>query len=254
MHRCYAEPALWAGDGIRLPDDEAHHLLKVLRARAGERVLVIDGRGRECEAVIEGEPGERPGRAGMRLCPVPGTLRQEAPGPMVTLAAAIIKGPRMDFLIEKAVELGVSRIQPLFSQRVVAGGERDAKGGRQERWSRLAVSAAKQCGNPWVPLIEAPQSLEAWRGKRGNGLLLLGSLDPSATPLSSVITAGAGGGITLLIGPEGDFSPEETRILREDGAIPVSFGRRVLRAETAALAGLAIIMHALESGCGQAGG
>lgn len=234
MHRCYIEKESWSGNCIIPSADEEHHLLHVLRARDGESVRVFNGAGREAVALVRAAPGEP-----VRL-EVQDALAVPERGMDIVLVQAVLKGSRMDLLIEKATELGVSRIIPVMTQRVIP--RLDAAQGRQkkERWERIAVSAAKQCGTRWLPVIEAPCPLEeAMRDvSAGGGPVLLGALEGNTRPLSAVIDQlrdSPPSSVAVVIGPEGDLAPEETRRLLEAGAVPVSLGSLTLRAETAAI-------------------
>ncbi len=232
MHRCFIDNDRWAQTPLTPSADEAHHILHVLRARDGERIRIFNGVGQEADAILR--------------CALDGTPpvleiqdRRSAPQRTfeIILVQAILKGNRMELLIEKATELGVGRIVPVTTSRVIP--RLDAAQGRQkrERWERIAVSAAKQCGTPWLPVIEAPVSLEdAMRNTAGP--LLLASLGNNTRPLAEVIDAlraGAPPAVTVIIGPEGDLTPEEQEGLLAAGALPVSLGSLTLRAETAAI-------------------
>ena len=247
---------------MRLSREEEHHLRDVLRVAAGDRVTVFDGRGREAQVLIEAA-GAGPGRADIRdahlVLRVLSQGRVEAPVPSVTLVQAIPKGQRMDWVVEKATELGASAIVPAVTERVVgrwSGAEAKAK---RERWTRLAVSAAKQCGAPWIPTIDPIAAyVDAIRRCGGAELILVGSLRSGARLIRDVLRDRPGAAprtVAVLIGPEGDFTPEELDQACRAGAVEVSFGSQVLRTDTAALFALSVVMSEFATtGMGRASG
>ena len=234
MHRCYIETGRWDGNRIIPSTEEAHHIRHVLRARDGESVRIFDGAGREAVAVLHAGPGEP-----LRLEVQDAALAAMNRGMDIVLVQAVLKGTRMDLLIEKATELGVSRIVPVLTQRTIPRLDGEQALQKKARWERIAVSAAKQCGTRWLPVIETPLALEAalLKAATGGGPLLLASLAGNTRPLAAVIDewrAAPPPSIGIIIGPEGDLTPEETARLLAAGAIPVSLGNLTLRAETAA--------------------
>lgn len=226
MPRFFLPPDSWA-DEAWLTGDEAKHLCQVLRIRAGETVTVFDGSGRRAEATVR-EVGRD--RAKLELGSI---IEKPAPKPFITLALAIPKGKNMDLVVQKAVELGVSAIQPLVTRRtIVQPGE-----GKAEKWRRVVLEACKQCGLDHLPEVAEPLAFGDWLAKRGeSGLALIASLAPGARPMKEVVRTDIGSAaVTVLIGPEGDFTPEETTAALTAGFHPVTLGANVLRAETAAL-------------------
>lgn len=209
-----------------LTGDEARHLSQVLRMKPGDRAVVFDGKG--CRAAAEVVTVARD-RVSLKLGEV---LPSRAPLPAITLAQAIPKGKNMDLIVQKSVELGVAAIQPLVTRyTVVQPGE-----GKAEKWRRTALEACKQCGQDTLPEIAEPQSFAKWLevASQAPGLKIIASLAPGARPFRQVLeehpsTIQA----TLLVGPEGDFSPEETAAALAAGFLPISLGSIVLRVETA---------------------
>jgi 16S rRNA (uracil1498-N3)-methyltransferase len=246
--RCFVEPARWRGTDLR-PDPEAeHHLLDVLRVRPGDEVIVFDGAGREARArvVVARHPD---GRRRVRLELTAAARQAELHPRPVTLVQAVPKGGRMDWIVEKAAELGVSAIWPVLTERTVTRLDARKAAERRERWRRIARGAARQCGSAWIPDVRTPRPFdEAVSEWQGAGLALIASLAPGARPFREVAAECAASpprAAALLIGPEGDFTAEETARARAAGAIPVSFGERVLRVETAALFGLSLLVYEL---------
>ncbi len=240
MHRCHVTTAQIEADGIELARDAARHLQTVLRARVGETVSLFDGAGRTRDARIA-----QADRRGLRFEPQTEVVSHPPPACRLTLAACVSKGHRMDWTIEKAVELGAARIVPMISARtVVRLDDPDEAEGKAARWMRVAVEAARQCGALWLPVIDEPAGLpDALRHLADCRPILVAALAPQARLLRQVLTDLRAAtppptAAAWLVGPEGDFTPAELESILAAGALPVSLGRRVLRAETAALYGL----------------
>jgi len=205
---------------IVLEAGEAHHLVHVLRLTVGAIVTVFDGRGHAAEARIT-----RVGADGAEL--ELATARPPRESPLgLTLAVAVPKGDKMSGIVQKLTELGVAAIHPLVTDR----GEVDETAMRKklERWRRVALEAAKQCGRARVPHIEEPSTFDELA--RPGGLILT----PGADPIPPDIAPGPI--LTGLIGPEGGWSEEELAIARERSLRTFSLGTRILRTETAAIA------------------
>jgi len=225
MPRFHLPAPAWQSEPA-LTGDEARHLSQVLRMKAGEVVTVFDGDGRRAPAEILGVSRERVAlRLGEPVVSPP-------PRPVITLAQAIPKGKNMDFIVQKAVELGVSAIHPLVTRHTVV----QPGGGKAEKWRRVALEACKQCGQDHLPAIAEPVSFDRWLAESRPGLTLIASLAPGARPFREVLAAHpVPPAVTILIGPEGDFSEAETAAALAAGCLPVTLGGIVLRVETAAL-------------------
>lgn len=221
MLRLFVRAPLAAGDAVPLAGDDLHHL-RVRRLHPGDPLRLVDPSGAEHDAIVE-RVGTRDAlaRVGARVAPV-----RESPLDLV-LAAALLRGPRMDLVVEKATELGVRRIVAVEAARGVA------RGGHVERWERIAVAAAKQSGRTRVPAVDAPRPLAAVVAEPWPGLRLmpwereetrrLAHLEPHATA------------VVALVGPEGGFTDAEVAAARGAGFVTVTLGPRVLRGETAAI-------------------
>ena len=242
MHRCFAETLRWGKTRITLAPEEEHHLLDVLRVHEGDEVIVTDGKGREVRARLELQAAdESQGRVILNI--LPGTEHTDDLSHEVTLIQALLKGERMDFVVEKVTELGVSEIYPVITERVVTRIPEDRRTSRQQRWERIATSAMKQCGVRRLPeireIVRLPKALEEMGAF---DVFILGSLSGAAKPLRSVLeSVPAQARIAVLIGPEGDLTGEEIESAIACGAIEAGFGKRVLRAETAAIFALGAI-------------
>jgi 16S rRNA (uracil1498-N3)-methyltransferase len=230
MPRFHLAPESWQA-GV-LTGDEARHLSQVLRIKPGETITVFDGLGRRAEAeVLTVSRDQVSLKLGEARTPPP-------PLPAITLAQAIPKGKNMDLIVQKAVELGVAAIQPLVTKNtIVQPGE-----GKSDKWRRTALEACKQCGQDTLPDIADPLPFDRWL-ESGAGvppaahhLKIIASLAPGAKPLREVLHDHPGTTTaTLLVGPEGDFTAEETTAALAAGFLPVSLGNIVLRVETATL-------------------
>jgi 16S rRNA (uracil1498-N3)-methyltransferase len=227
MARFYLPPNVWLA-GPALTGDEARHLSQVLRMKPGDPVVVFDGRGRRAAAEILSVSRDR---VPLKLGEI---LPSRPPLPAIILAQAVPKGKNMDLIVQKSVELGIAAIQPLVTRyTVVQPGD-----GKSEKWRRNALEACKQCGQDTLPEIAEPLTFDRWIATQAEapGLKLIASLAPGARPFRSVLRENPGTTrATLLVGPEGDFSAEETATALTVGFLPISLGSIVLRVETATL-------------------
>ncbi|MBS3916735.1 MAG: 16S rRNA (uracil(1498)-N(3))-methyltransferase [Sulfuritalea sp.] len=217
-----------------LPPAMAHHASRVLRLGAGDEVTLFNGEGGECPGRIE-EVGR-----GVRVRLGDWRdIERESPLELV-LAQALPSGDKMDWIVQKAVELGAARIQPLSAARSVVklSGERAER--RVEHWRQVAIAACEQCGRNRLPLIEPILDLRQWLGGRvqDNGISCL-MLAPGATQRPREL-AGARR-LILLVGPEGGLSEEEASMASSAGFAGLSLGPRILRTETAGTAALAAL-------------
>jgi len=241
-HRFFLEPDRWELPTPELNSDEAHHFLHVLRGRENTEIEVFDGGGRVAKAGIAAIGRGRVvlGLREVRFVP--------APVVEIILYQAIPKGSRWDWLIEKATEIGASRIVPLITERSeVRSAGRGENGGAPERWHRIALSAAKQCGIARLPEIKAAVRPGDWSALFADSdRVLMGVLDPEAPSLRRVLEglrSSPPARLGILIGPEGDLTPAEISAATGAGALPVSFGPNTLRVETAALFALSVLRN-----------
>ncbi len=214
-----------------LTDEARHYLRDVLRLAPGQAVELFDGRGWAWEAIIE------PGFAALAL----GAGREELPGGLaISLLFALAKGEKGDLVVQKATELGAARLCPWPAERSVV--KLDAEKGREraERWRRIAEEAARQCGRADVPVVEAPAPLPAALAAVPKGHRLVVLHGPGGTPLSALGLDEAPGA-ALVVGPEGGLTERELAACQAAGALRGSLGPRTLRAETAAIAGVAVL-------------
>ncbi len=233
--RLYVEAPLASGATVEFAPDTVHYLVNVLRRNEGDAVILFNGSDGEWSAELESaRKKEAKARVAERLRPQPQT-------PDLHYCFAPIKRARVDFIAQKATELGASCLQPVITHHTNA--ERVNTG----RLRSNAVEAAEQCGICWIPEIAAPASLTAFLEARDPGRLLIfcDEAAPVADPVAALRTA-APGPIAVLIGPEGGFSEDERRLLlRAPKVLPISLGPRIMRADTAGVAALALVQAVL---------
>jgi 16S rRNA (uracil1498-N3)-methyltransferase len=230
-HRLHVPSELSSGAAIPLPDEVSHHAVRVLRLRDGDPVVVFDGRGGEYAALLSVPPR---GQALVQLGEHQAVERELSFG--VTLLQGISSADKMDFTIQKAVELGVGAIQPLLTARSVVRLDEERQAKRLLHWRRVVTAACEQCGRNRVPEVASPVGLDRYRPP-GDALKLM--LSPRSE--TGLPTPTAGFSLLLAVGPEAGFSAEEEQILLRMGFSGVRLGPRTLRTETAALAALAAL-------------
>lgn len=246
MHRFYLAPEQCSGPEIFLGGREAHHALHVLRLRDGEEVTVLDGVGNVFSAQIVAHDRDKLRLKVLRID------RSPAPVCKITLIQALPRGKIIESIIQKSTELGVGRIVPLLSERVVTELNDKRSGRKTEKWQAIAIEAIKQCGSAWLPIVEAPVSPAAFLARNEKPeLSLVGSLQSNSRHPQEYFSQfreahrRSPGSIYLWIGPEGDFSLPEIQSIEAAGALPISLGPRVLRVETAAIYCLSFLDYEL---------
>jgi 16S rRNA (uracil1498-N3)-methyltransferase len=228
LTRVYLDAALIPGAVVELPSDTASHLAKVLRARSGDELTLFNGDGREFGGAIDTVRGSR-----VTACVGDGRqIDRESPF-AVTLVQCVPRGDRMDFIVQKATELGVVRIVPVLSQRSVARLDDRQSESKAAHWRAVAVSACEQCGRNRLPDMEVPRQLINYLAEStADGPRLV--LEPELESKDAAMNLGTAA--EIAIGPEGGFAPDELEAFRLAGFSRVSLGPRVLRTETAAIA------------------
>ncbi|MBM4319136.1 MAG: 16S rRNA (uracil(1498)-N(3))-methyltransferase [Deltaproteobacteria bacterium] len=238
-------PDAWScGEELLVRGSAHHYLARVLRLEAGQQLTLFDGMGQERTATVRG--AERDGLllalGPLRLSAVPeGEAR-------VLLLAGMTRGAGLDRVVRETTELGVSELCPVLTEHSVAVPGPERRGARQQRWQRVAVQAARQCGRATVPRVHAPLALaqacsrleeeaESWPVR------LVGW--PGESHGLSLSPAGGVRGVALLVGPEGGLSPQELQLVEQHGFCRFGLGPRILRAETAALVAVTLVQHRL---------
>lgn len=243
--RFHAALPLAEGASVLLPDGAARHV-QVLRLQPGHGITLFNGDGGQWLATVT-----RMGRSEVEVLVGAHQATEREPARAVHLAVGMPANERMDWLVEKAAELGVASVQPLQTSRSVLrlSGERATK--KQAHWQSVAVAACEQCGGNRVPAVAPVKDLSAWL-KTLPALLSMSTATPHPEPLRCLLSladgtrpmaevlkqAPAAQPMLFLSGPEGGLSPDEDALARAHGFVPVTLGARVLRAETAALAAL----------------
>ncbi|MEY5100508.1 MAG: Ribosomal small subunit methyltransferase [Pseudomonadota bacterium] len=239
MPRIYQPHPLQTGQQLELTPEGARHV-QVLRLQPGDAITLFGDpvAGGEYEATVL-----RMGRSSVEVEVGAHHAVEREPARAVHLAVGMPANERMDWLVEKATELGVASIQPLMTERSVLRlkGERADK--KQAHWQAIAVAACEQCGGNRVPVIHPVRTLAEWLREPAPADLLRGvlSLAPGSRPLLQVAAADPAAPLQLVHGPEGGLSPQEEQALLAQGCAPITLGPRVLRAETAAIAALATL-------------
>jgi 16S rRNA (uracil1498-N3)-methyltransferase len=246
VHRFYIPPEKWDPAALVLSGSEAHHARDVLRLKRGDKAVLFNGRGREIAAEIVDVAA-----AEMQLRKL---TESEAP-PLrchIALAQAIPKGKNMDLIVQKAVELGAAEIIPLISARTIVDlNEKEARR-KQTKWETVAIEAAKQCGQDWLPQVHLPRTMKDFFAvAQSFNLRLIGSLQPGALHLKKILADFSSEhqrppqSVLMLIGPEGDFTPAELALARTHGCRPITLGPIILRVETAAMYCLSVLAYEL---------
>jgi len=239
-------PENWNADPLVLRESELHHARDVLRLEPGERVVVFNGRGHEITAEITNVTRKEIQMRKLHEARMP-PLRCE-----ITLAQAIPKGKNMDLIVQKAVELGAAKIAPIISDRAIVHLQDKEALQKQAKWQQVAVEAAKQCGQNWLPTVQIPRKLsDFFDGVAPSQLRLIGSLQSDAAHLKTVLAEyeseheSRPSSVLMCIGPEGDFTPAELNLARSHGCRPITLGPIILRVETAAIYCLSVLSYEL---------
>ncbi len=272
MHRFYISPENWNPDALALTGSEAHHARGVLRAKRREKLVLFNGCGREITAEIVDLTDDE-----IRLR----KLHEAETPPLrcrIVLGQAIPKGKNMELIVQKAVEIGAAEIAPIISDRTVVQVDPESAAQKQAKWQQIAIEAAKQCGQNWLPRVHAPRKLANFFDAVEAGaspaeslmsqptsalggplqkdivrfdLRLIGSLQPDARHLKKILADYSSEhphrpqSVLMLVGPEGDFTPAELALARSRGCRPITLGPIILRVETAAIYCLSVLSYEL---------
>ena len=236
LRRVYVDAALESDDRLVLSGSAAGHLTRVLRLRPGAALTLFNGQGGEYAAGIERVQGRKVTVAVGAHQP----LERESPFPL-TLAQGVSRGERMDLVVQKATELGVSRLVPVLTERSIVRLDEERSDRKSSHWRAIAIAACEQCGRNRLPEVTLPARLaEFLRGSATDDTKLL--LSPEATRRIEDVPRPRRGA-TVLIGPEGGLTDEEQQSALAKGFVAVRLGPRVLRTETAAIAALTLLQR-----------
>jgi 16S rRNA (uracil1498-N3)-methyltransferase len=247
MHRFYVSPKDWQSPTLALRGSEAHHARDVLRMKAGEKIVLFNGRGREVTVEIAALDEDE-----IRLR----KLHEAETPPLrcrIVLGQAIPKGKNMELIVQKAVEIGAAEIAPIVSDRTIVQIDSKIAAQKQRKWQQIAIEAAKQCGQNWLPRVHPPKKLTEFfsASEQPFDFRLIGSLQPDARNLKSILEmylrqhSDRPRSVLMLVGPEGDFTPAELALARSHGCEPITLGPIILRVETAAIYCLSILSYEL---------
>jgi len=242
MHRFYFPSPEIKGNTLIFSGPEWHHSRNVLRNKTGDRAVLFDGKGSEYLVEI-GDNSAR--EANVRIL---NKTKTPPPPYQITLAQALPKSKAMDYIVQKATELGVIEIIPVLSERTVVKLDEEDGKSKIERWKEISIEAAKQCGLNWLPNIVTPKTVkEVTEMRRQYQLGYIGSLQPDSKRLWNYLPEMQSGkrDTLLMIGPEGDFTPAELSMARSSGFQPLSLGPMVLKCDTAAIYAVSTISYEL---------
>ncbi len=256
MHRFFVQATAISGDSVTLPEPTVHQIRNVLRLQVGDEIAVLDDSGWEYYVEL----------SSIGLSEAQGVIKRKTlcrsePRTKLTLYQSLLKGDKFEWILQKGTELGVVEFVPVVANRCVIGSVDDVSKTRLQRWQRIILEAAEQSQRGKLPRLQEPllfaQACE--RGRRADLALMpfegehtrsiATMLAPDATPVTiqgKTSTLRRPFSLSVYIGPEGGFTPREVDQAVQYGIVPVSLGRRILRAETAALASAAIILYQLE--------
>lgn len=246
MHRFYVASEDWRPEALALTESEAHHCRNVLRLGPGDKVVLFNGRGIEVTAEIVSSAADKVHLRKLHDSQSP-PLRCR-----ITLGQAIPKGKNMDLIVQKAVEIGAAEIIPILSDRTVVRLYEESAASKRAKWQGVAIEAAKQCGQNWLPEVQLPQTLvQVFQPNRHFDLQLIGSLQSDALHFKKILQqystekGDRPTSVLMLVGPEGDFTPAELSLARSQGCRPITLGPIVLRVETASIYCLSVLSYEL---------
>ncbi len=230
LTRSFADQEFSLNKKLILEKPSSHHLLKVLRKKEGDEIVLFDGKGNSCLGVIS-----KIHRSKIELEIIDMFKKSLRSGVEINLGQSLIKNDPFNLTIQKATELGVTSFHPLITDRSVV--KIKMTNNRNLRWNLIARGACEQCGENWLPVIEDPIKLDRWATNIKSETKIV--LSPNAD--NKISDFEYNDSVSIAVGPEGDFSNYEVDSLTEKGFIPVSIGKRILRAETAAISAISSV-------------
>ena len=231
MTRVYLDKEFKPEDNIQLSKDSSRHLIKVLRKKSGDEIELFDGKGRSCRAILL-----NPVKDKLRVKIVSESFFSRRDKIEINIGLSLIKNDPFSIALQKSAELGVKSVTPLITERTQLA-KKNIKESKIARWNSILRSACEQCGDNWIPEISEPIDLISW-SKKINSKTKLVLYPHSQKKITDVSISDS---ITIAIGPVGDFSEKEIIDLEAKGFMPVSIGKRILRAETAVISSVSCI-------------
>lgn len=239
MSRFYVSKDQVKGNSIVITGKEAHHIQNVMRLKRFDKVAAFDGSGKEYTGFIRDA-----GAGSVTVEIVETRVPPNSEKIRTTLIQAIPKKEKMDYIVEKATELGVNHILPVVTARTIVEWDEKKKASAVTRWQKIALEASKQCGRVDIPEVETIEDFgDAVKGAGDYNLALIAALNDKTIPLKEVVRGFKGPSVAVAIGPEGDFTPEEIEKAVEANFKLISLGPRVLKSDTAGLAVLSILNY-----------
>ncbi|MFA6320847.1 MAG: 16S rRNA (uracil(1498)-N(3))-methyltransferase [Candidatus Omnitrophota bacterium] len=243
MSRFFVPAEAVKGNIITISGNEAHHIIDVMRLRLSDKVVTFDGTGKEYAGIIK-----EVSRNSLMVEITETRAAQKKETSRITLLQALPKKEKMDYIVEKATELGVHSIDPILTERTIPDWSEAKKESQARRWRKIVLEAAKQCGRLDIPEVanisrfdDAVKRFELF------DLKLIAILSEEAVPIKEAIKDFKSGSVVIAIGPEGDFSLDEAESAKKHGFKPVNLGPRVLKSDTAGLALLSILNYEFTS-------
>lgn len=234
MPRFFVEPT--SADHLCVSGPDGHHIARVLRVRVGEKLTCCDGQGTDYACEVEFLDGDA-----VTLRVLSRSPSVAEPSTAVTLYQGLPKSEKMEFIIQKAVEIGITRIVPVSMSRSIVRLKGDEGRKKQLRWQKIAAEAAGQSGRGVIPTVSEPISFAQAAEEMKTGLSVV-FYEGGGCPLSRLVT-GETTAVSFMVGPEGGIEPEEIAVLREAGVHVATLGKRILRCETAPLVALSVMMQ-----------
>ncbi len=243
MRRFFIQPETEISDELLLPKQESHHLTRVLRLPVGTSLQLLDGRGN----IHDGEIIETGRRVRLHILSSRHIPQDDTP---LRVCQSVLKGQKMELLVQKCTELGVKEFTPFYSKRCqLKKTELDKITRKEERWQRIVEEACKQCTTPWAMNLSPLLSLEEMLAKEGDAVqkILFWEEEENKHSLHSTPLQTGPAGLQIVFGPEGGFPENEVELARKAGFQILSLGPRILKAETANIAAVAIVQHLLNN-------
>jgi len=242
MHRFFVSPDRIRHRFVEFDADQAHQMRRVLRLRPGDRVTALDGTGRQYEVTLEEVGNAR--ATGRAVDPLAATGE---PAARLTLYQSLLRREKFEWVLQKGTEIGVAAFVPVITRRSLVRDAEDVGPEKLDRWRRIIREAAEQSCRGLLPVLSPPIAFaEAAAGARAADVALIAWEGETRRTIGETLEGCAGvGEIALFIGPEGGYDEEEVGLAESWGAVSVSLGGRILRTETAAVVGAALVLHRL---------